>query len=220
MKILSTNISLPKKIIFNNKTLTTSIFKKPTDKVLKVKKEGLFGDGQADLQAHGGVNKAIYLYSYLHYEYWSSIFKKDFSNDYGLVGENLTIDDLNEKQFFIGDELKIANVVVKITQPRIPCYKLSIKMNVKNFTQLFIDHGYLGIYAKVIKQGQIKKGDNLELIHRENNTMSIYEVSKLVFDKNSNVEQLKKAVEIKYLSEEIKARFINKLAKLGHYEVI
>ena len=220
MKILSTNISLPKKIIFNNKTLVTSIFKEPTDKVLKVKKNGLFGDGQADLQAHGGVNKAIYLYSYLHYEYWSSILKKDFSNDYGLVGENLTIDDLNEKQFFIGDELKIANVVIKITQPRIPCYKLSIKMNVKNFTQLFIDHGYLGIYAKVIKQGQIKKGDNLELIHRENDTMSIYEVSKLVFDKNSNVEQLKKAVEIKYLSEEIKARFINKLAKLGHYEVI
>jgi MOSC domain-containing protein YiiM len=220
MKILSTNISLPKKIIFNNKTLITSIFKEPTDKVLKVKKNGLFGDGQADLQAHGGVNKAIYLYSYLHYEYWSSILKKDFSNDYGLVGENLTIDDLNEKQFFIGDELKIANVVIKITQPRIPCYKLSIKMNVKNFTQLFIDHGYLGIYAKVIKQGQIKKGDNLELIHRENDTMSIYEVSKLVFDKNSNVEQLKKAVEIKYLSEEIKARFINKLAKLGHYEVI
>lgn len=220
MKILSTNISLPKKIIFNNKTLITSIFKEPTDKVLKVKKKGLFGDGQADLQAHGGVNKAIYLYSYLHYEYWSSILKKDFSNDYGLVGENLTIDDLNEKQFFIGDELKIANVVIKITQPRIPCYKLSIKMNVKNFTQLFIDHGYLGIYAKVIKQGQIKKGDNLELIHRENDTMSIYEVSKLVFDKNSNVEQLKKAVEIKYLSEEIKARFINKLAKLGHYEVI
>ena len=220
MKILSTNISLPKKIIFNNKTLTTSIFKKPTDKVLKVKKEGLFGDGQADLQAHGGVNKAIYLYSYLHYEYWSSILKKDFSNDYGLVGENLTIDDLNEKQFFIGDELKIANVVIKITQPRIPCYKLSVKMNVKNFTQQFIDHGYLGIYAKVIKQGQIKKGDNLELIHRQNDTMSIYEVSKLIFDKNSNVEQLKKAVEIKYLSEEIKERFINKLAKLGHYEVI
>ena len=220
MKILSTNISLPKKIIFNNKTLITSIFKEPTDKVLKVKKKGLFGDGQADLQAHGGVNKAIYLYSYLHYEYWSSILKKDFSNDYGLVGENLTIDDLNEEQFFIGDELKIANVVIKITQPRIPCYKLSIKMNVKNFTQLFIDHGYLGIYAKVIKQGQIKKGDNLELIHRENDTMSIYEVSKLVFDKNSNVEQLKKAVEIKYLSEEIKARFINKLAKLGHYEAI
>ena len=143
-----------------------------------------------------------------------------FSENYGLVGENLTIDDLNEKQFFIGDELKIANVVIKITQPRIPCYKLSVKMNVKNFTQQFIDHGYLGIYAKVIKQGQIKKGDNLELIHRENDTMSIYEVSKLVFDKNSNVEQLKKAVEIKYLSEEIKERFINKLAKLGHYEVI
>ena len=71
-----------------------------------------------------------------------------------------------------------------------------------------------------LKQGQIKKGDNLELIHRENDTMSIYEVSKLVFDKYSSVEQLKKAVEIKYLSEEIKARFINKLAKLGHYEVI
>ena len=81
------------------------------------------GDKQADLKAHGGLNKAVYLYSYLHYQYWSNILSKDFSKSFGLVGENLTIDDLNEKELFIGDELKISNVIIKVTQPRIPCYK-------------------------------------------------------------------------------------------------
>lgn len=220
MKILSVNVSLPRKIIFKNKAISTSIFKEPIDKAIKVEKLGLIGDKQADLAAHGGINKAIYLYSFNHYKYWSNVLGKDFSKDYGLVGENLTIDNINEEKSFIGDEIKISNVVIKITQPRIPCFKLSIKMNTKNFTQQFIDYGYLGMYAKVIKQGEIKKGDSLELIHREKKTMSVHEISKLIFDKNDNVEKMKAALEIKCLSEEIKDRFCKKLVKLGHYEII
>ena len=220
MKIMSINVSLPEKIIFKNKNLTTSIFKAPTNKTIKVESEGLLGDRQADLKAHGGSNKAVYLYSYLHYKYWSNVLSKDLSKNFGLVGENLTIDDLNEKELFIGDELKIANVVIKVTQPRIPCYKLGIKMNSKRFVQQFIDYAHLGMYAKVIKKGEIIKGDTLELIHRENNTMSVYEVSRLIFDKNENIDQMKKAMKIECLSEEIKTRLSSRLVKLGHYETL
>ena len=220
MKILSINISLPKKITFNKKILNTSIFKKPVNEKVNIKKAGIEGDKQADLKSHGGVNKAVYAYSYKHYKYWGELLKKDFSNDYGLIGENLTIDDFDEKEFFIGDELQISNVILKITQPRIPCYKLGIKMNKKDFVNFFINYGHLGMYMKVIKSGFIEKGDNIKLIRRNKDTMTIYEISKLIFDKNDNVEKMKKALQIDCLSEEIKTRFNTRLVRLGHYETL
>jgi|TARA_B100001059_G_scaffold25522_1_gene20496 MOSC domain-containing protein YiiM len=220
MKILSINVSLPKKIVFKNKSLTTSIFKEPTNRVIKLKKIGLDGDKQADLKSHGGPNKALYLYSYQHYKYWGDILKKDFSNNYGLIGENITVDELDEEKYFIGDEIGISNVVIKITQPRIPCYKLGIKMNDKNFVREFISYGHLGLYAKVLKTGEIKNGDALKLLHREENTMTVYNISRLLFDKDVNIEELRRAVKINCLSEEIKTRFNERLAKLGYYENI
>ena len=219
MKILSINTSPPKKINFKNKIVNTSIFKEPKNDELSVTKNGLEGDRQADLLAHGGIDKAIYAYSYKHYEYWGNFLRKDFSEEYGLVGENLTIDDFDEKNIFIGDEFRISKAILKVTQPRIPCYKISIKMNEKNFMKYFIEHNYLGIYMKVINDGIIKKGDEIELTYREPNSMTVYDISMLLFAEN-NVEKMKKAVSLACLTDEIKQRFNERLAKLGHYETI
>ena len=219
MKILSINTSPPKKINFKNKIVNTSIFKEPKNNELSVTKNGLDGDRQADLLAHGGINKAIYAYSYKHYEYWGSFLRKDFSEEYGLVGENLTIDDFDEKNIFIGDEFRISSATFKVTQPRIPCYKISIKMNEKNFMKYFIEYNYLGIYMKVINDGIIKKGDEIELTYREPNSMTIYDISMLLFSDN-NIKKMKKAVSLDFLTDEIKQRFNERLAKLGHYETI
>ena len=219
MKILSINTSPPKKINFKNKIVNTSIFKEPKNDELSVTKNGLEGDRQADLLAHGGINKAIYAYSYKHYEYWGNFLRKDFSEEYGLVGENLTIDDFDEKNIFIGDEFRISKAILKVTQPRIPCYKISIKMNEKNFMKYFIEHNYLGIYMKVINDGIIKKGDEIELTYREPNSMTVYDISMLLFADN-NVEKMKKAASLACLTDEIKQRFNERLAKLGHYETI
>ena len=219
MKILSINTSPPKKINFKNKIVNTSIFKEPKNDELSVTKNGLEGDRQADLLAHGGIDKAIYAYSYKHYEYWGNFLRKDFSEEYGLVGENLTIDDFDEKNIFIGDEFRISKAIFKVTQPRIPCYKISIKMNEKNFMKYFIEHNYLGIYMKVINDGIIKKGDEIELTYREPNSMTVYDISMLLFADN-NVEKNEKAASLACLTDEIKQRFNERLAKLGHYETI
>lgn len=219
MKIISINTSLPKKISFNKKTIRTSIFKEPKNCELQVSKNGIEGDRQADLLAHGGLNKAVYAYSYQHYAYWSKLLKKDFSKNYGLIGENLTIDDFDERKIFIGDEFRIAKVVLKITQPRIPCFKITIKMNEKNFMKYFIEHNFLGMYMKVVNDGVIQKGDEIELIHREPQSMSVFDVSKLIFSEN-NVGAMKKAIALPFLSDEIKQRFNERLVKLGHYESI
>ena len=96
MKILSINVSEPKKITFNGKELITSIYKIPVHKAVNLTELGLEGDRQADLQVHGGYDKAVYAYSYKHYDYWSGELGESFT-EYGLVGENLTIDDFDEK---------------------------------------------------------------------------------------------------------------------------
>ncbi len=219
MKIISINTSLPKKISFNKKIISTSIFKEPKNCELKVSKNGIEGDRQADLSVHGGLNKAVYAYSYQHYAYWSNLLKKDFSKNYGLIGENLTIDNFDERKIFIGDEFRISKVVLKITQPRIPCYKITIKMNEKNFMKYFIEYNFLGTYMKVLNDGKIKKGDEIELINRESQTMSVFDISKLIFSEN-NVEAMKKAIAMPFLTDEIKQRFNERLVKLGHYDTI
>jgi len=220
MKILSINVSQPKKIKYKNKTLYTSIYKAPVNKKLKINKLGLEGDKQADLSAHGGKEKAVYAYSYEHYKYWGNLLNLDFTNDFGLIGENLTIDKFNEKEVFIGDEFELPNAILKVSQPRIPCYKLSLKMDNKEFLKYFIKYNYLGAYFKVIKTGDIEKESILKLIKREKNSLSLYDVSKLLFNEESNVDMMIKALEMPYLSDEIKTRFRSRLAKLGHYEYI
>ncbi len=219
MKIISINTSLPRKISFNKKIISTSIFKEPKNCELQVSKNGIEGDRQADLSVHGGLDKAVYAYSYKHYAHWSKLLKKDFSKNYGLIGENLTIDNFDERKIFIGDEFRISKVVLKITQPRIPCYKITIKMNEKNFMKYFIEHNFLGTYMKVLNEGKIQKGDEIELINRESQTMSVFDISKLIFSEN-NVEAMKKAIAIPLLTDEIKQRFNERLVKLGHYDTI
>tara|TARA_B100000886_G_scaffold102164_2_gene67865 strand:- start:2585 stop:3244 length:660 start_codon:yes stop_codon:yes gene_type:complete len=216
MKVLSINISEPKKITFNGKELITSIYKMPINKEVEVGQLGIEGDRQADLQVHGGYDKAVYAYSHSHYSHWSEIMKKSYE-EFGLVGENLTIDNFDESAVFIGDEYKIGTTLLQISQPRIPCYKIGIKMNSREFPKLFSQSGLLGSYMRVIEVGKMKIGDSVELSRRDNDSMSIFEISQLLFVDIKNIESMKKAIDLKYLSEEIKERFRERLMKLGDF---
>ena len=216
MKILFINISEPKKVMFNGKELTTSIYKKPIEGSIEVTEVGLLGDRQADMKVHGGYDKALYAYSHKHYQTWSKEMNQDYS-EFGLVGENLTIDDFDEKEIYIGDELKIGNCLFQISQPRIPCYKIGIKMNSRDFTKKFSQSGLLGSYLRVLETGSISRGDEVEYIRKESDSMSIYEISEILFQDINNIDKMKKAVDLKYLTEEIKERFRERLMKLGDY---
>tara|TARA_B100000614_G_scaffold29407_1_gene22940 strand:- start:808 stop:1467 length:660 start_codon:yes stop_codon:yes gene_type:complete len=216
MKVLSINISEPKKITFNGKELITSIYKMPINKEVEVGQLGIEGDRQADLQVHGGYDKAVYAYSHSHYSHWSEIMKKSYE-EFGLVGENLTIDNFDERDVFIGDEYKIGTTLLQISQPRIPCYKIGIKMNSREFPKLFSQSGLLGSYMRVIEVGKMKIGDSVELSRRDDDSMSIFEISQLLFVDIKNIEGMKKAIDLKYLSEEIKERFRERLMKLGDF---
>ena len=216
MKLLSINISEPKKIMFNGKELVTSIYKMPVEVSVDVGQLGIEGDRQADLRVHGGYDKAVYAYSHKHYAYWSEILNNDF-NDFGLVGENLTIDDFDEKNIFIGDEYKIGTTILQVSQPRIPCYKIGIKMNNREFPKLFSQSCLLGSYLRVIKPGTISKNDSIELVNRDNEEISVFDTAQLLFTDVKNIEKMKKAVDVKHLSEEIKEKFRERLMRLGDF---
>lgn len=217
MKILSINVSEPQKVIFNGKELITSIYKKPISGSADVTDVGISGDLQADLKVHGGYDKAVYAYSYKHYKLWSEEMGQEY-NDYGLVGENLTVDDFDEKLINIGDEFEVGSCVLQVSQPRIPCYKIGIKMNSRDFPKKFSNSGLLGSYLRVIKTGSIKSGDEMKLIKKEEESLSLYDISDILFKDISNVEKMKAALNLKYLTEEIKERFRERLMKLGDFD--
>ena len=216
MKILSINISEPKKIVFNGKELITSIYKKPIEGPIEVTDVGLIGDRQADMKVHGGYDKAIYAYSYKHYQTWSEEMNQEY-NEFGLVGENLTIDDFDERKIYIGDELKIGNCLFQISQPRIPCYKIGIKMNSRDFPKKFSQSGLLGSYLRVLEPGKISKNDEVKYIGKEKQSLSVYEVAEILFRDINNIDKMKQALDLKYLTEEIKERFRERLMKLGDF---
>ena len=200
-----------------NKELVSSIYKKPVDGEVEITKNGIIGDKQADLRVHGGFEKAVYAYSYSHYKSWSEQMGEDYSNDYGLVGENLTIDDFDEKNLFIGDEVTISNCILKITQPRIPCFKLGIKMNNRKFPKLFSQSGNVGAYMKVLTPGKISKGDEITITRQESSSMTVYEIMYLLYKDLQNTDQMKRALKISSLTEDIKEKFRERLLKLGDY---
>ena len=176
MKILSINVSEPQKVTFNGKELITSIYKKPVSNKVRVSSQGIEGDRQADLTVHGGYDKAVYAYSYTHYQTWSEKLNSDFK-EYGLVGENLTIDDFDEDKINIGDQFKINECLLQVSQPRIPCYKIGIKLNSREFPKMFSQSGLLGSYLRVIHDGEISTGDEIHKVHSEENSMSVKDIA-------------------------------------------
>ena len=216
MKILSVNVSEPQKVIFNGKELITSIYKKPVSKKVMVTSQGIEGDRQADLSVHGGYDKAVYGYSFSHYKLWSERLNKEFT-DFGLVGENLTIDNFDENEINIGDRFQINDCIIQVSQPRIPCYKIGIKMNSRDFPKMFSQSGLLGSYFRVIQEGSIETGSEIEKIHAESDSMSIKEIASILFVDIKNIELMKKALDIKPLTEEIKEKFRERLMKLGDF---
>ena len=216
MKILSINVSEPQKVTFNGKELITSIYKKPVTDKVTVSSQGIEGDRQADLTVHGGYDKAVYAYSYAHYQTWSEKLNSDFK-EYGLVGENLTIDDFDEDKINIGDQFKINECLLQVSQPRIPCYKIGIKLNSRDFPKMFSQSGLLGSYLRVIHDGEISPGDEVNKVHSEENSMSLKDIAHLLFVDVKNIELMKRALDIKPLTEEIKEKFRERLMKLGDF---
>lgn len=205
MKVISTNIAQPYNFIHNGKEVTTGINKKPTDVPIYLGKDIVRGDEVSNRKAHGGEFKACYLFSANQYPFWQNLYP-NLNWTYGMLGENLTIEDLNETQLFVGDIYKLGGATVQITIPREPCYKFAHKFDNDAVLQQFIDNGYSGSYVKVIEEGEVKVGDNFQCIKSCEDSISIFLLFQLIYAKNKNIDHIHLAINNDAVPQKLKKR--------------
>lgn len=214
MKLVSVNLSMPKEIMHENKQITTGIFKTPAESRVMLRRLNLDGDGQADLWGHGGAFRAVYVYSVENYDYWRRQLGRDDLN-YGKFGENFTVEGMLEDDICVGDVFRIGGALVEVSQPRIPCYKLAIRMGTDDFQKRFLSSGRVGFYFRVLEEGEVGAGDMFELVGRDPNGMAVREVSDLLFYNTDDLEGTRKALSIPALSHGWKGSFEERLANAG-----
>ena len=214
MQLISVNVSQPIAVQYGRETIKTGIFKKQVTGPVRVGTYNLEGDGQADPDNHGGINKAVYAYAFDHYAYWREILGRD-QMDYGQFGENLTVAGLDESERCIGDRLQIGSALFTITQPRVPCYKLGIRLGDDAVPRLFSQSARTGFYLRVLREGVVEAGDSVELVesgYRKVPIKPLFEAYMRRGDRNA-ARILQRALEVPELSSEWRAQIEQRLAR-------
>lgn len=189
MKVIATNIGEAVTFEWNGKEEQTGIFKYPTEKPLYLSKEDVKGDTVIDRVHHAGINKACYLFSADYYPYWKNLYP-DMEWDWGMFGENLTVEGLEESKIKVGNMYRLGSALVQISQPREPCYKLGIRFGTQDILRQFIAHNHPGTYVKILEEGQVAAGDALILVKESENALTVKDFYELIFAKEKNKELL------------------------------
>jgi ferredoxin-NADP reductase/MOSC domain-containing protein YiiM len=199
-KLLSVNVGLPRDVAWNGKTVRTAVWKFPVTGRRMVRKLNVDGDAQADLAGHGGENRAVFVYQVDSYHYWEQVLgRNDFT--FGQFGENFTVEGLADKDACIGDRYRIGEAVFEVTQPRVTCYRVGIRMNEPRMPALLVAHHRPGFYFRVIQEGEVGAGDGIAKVADGPERMSVAEVDALLYLPGQSSEQLQRALSIPALSE-------------------
>jgi ferredoxin-NADP reductase/MOSC domain-containing protein YiiM len=212
MKILSVNVSLPKEVTYKGRIIRTGIFKAPVEGRVKVKTLNIEGDGQADLIGHGGEQRAILVYSIENYKYWEAELNR-FDFTMGQFGENFTVEGMLDENVYVGDRFRIGTALFEVSQPRVTCYKLAMKMGVDGFYNQILKSNRPGFYFRVLEEGEVGAGDTIEKVHEDPVSMSIVEMNRLLYFDMDNLDGAKKALTIKALSPGWRISFEDRLTK-------
>ena len=172
MNIAGIAIGEIEEISYRGKKVKTGIFKKPISGPIFLGLEGLEGDIQVDRKNHGGPDKAVYAYSLENLRYWSN-HRKEADYAPGHMGENLTLEGLDDHAVFIGDQFQMGSAIVEVTQPRVPCFKLGIRMQKPQFVGEFLTSGRTGFYLRVMQEGLIETGDAVTQVHEDPRKVSV-----------------------------------------------
>ena len=168
--LLSVNCGVTRPLMAGGRKVMSAIGKTATGSAVRVKSLGLIGDEQADPSVHGGLDKAMYAYPHEHYAFWQSrrlelglsLFEEILP--YGFMGENLTLQGLLEQDVWVGDELHFAGCVLRVTEPRQPCFKFNAVMGYDQASRDMVHRGYCGFYLAVNAPGQVAPGESFRLV--------------------------------------------------------
>ncbi len=199
-KLLSLNVGLPRDVTWNGKTVHTAIWKSPVAGRQMVHKLNIVGDGQGDLAGHGGEQRAVFVYQIESYRYWQEQLKRtDFV--YGQFGENFTIEGMTDDTVCIGDRYQIGSARFEVTQPRVTCYRVGIRMNEPRMPALLVEHHRPGFYFRVLQEGEVGAGDEIVKMSDGPERMNVAEVDALLYLPGHSREQLERALRIPALSK-------------------
>ena len=200
MRVLSVNVGLPREVIWRGKSVTTGIYKEPVEGRVPIRALNLDGDRQADLRVHGGLDKAVYAYPSEFYELWSRE-RPELELGPGTFGENLTTEGLLDESVSVGDRYRVGTAELVVTQPRLPCFKLGIKMRRDEFVTEFLERGLLGFYLAVAREGEVEAGNPIVRLSRDPRGFGVTEIARLFARDHDDVEGMQRAAELDVLPE-------------------
>ena len=199
-KLLSVNVGIPRDVTWNGKTVRTAIWKSPVEGRRMVRRLDIDGDAQADLVGHGGEHRAVFVYQMDSYHYWERFLgRSDFT--FGQFGENFTVEGLPDDEVCIGDRYRVGGAEFEVTQPRVTCYRVGIRMNEPRMPALLVAHHKPGFYFRVLQEGEVGAGDNIVKIADGPERFSVAEVDALLYLPGQTREQLQRVLRIPALSK-------------------
>jgi len=199
MKVLSVNIGEEKIVSWRGKSVKTGIFKYPVDHAIFLDIEDVKNDSVCDRRYHGGIDKACYLYNGDTYPFWKEKYPT-LEWDCGMMGENITIENLDESKIQIGNQYKIGDAIIEVAQPRQPCFKLGIRFGTQKIVKDFVNAPHSGIYVRVIQSGNVKTGDVLTPIKIIENNPSVLDVYEVLYGRITESEMIQKTIQCKELA--------------------
>ena len=205
-RLLSVNVGLPQDVEWHGRTVHTAVWKRPVDGPRQVRRLNIDGDGQGDLAGHGGEHRAVFVYQIESYRYWQEqLGRDDFS--YGQFGENFTISGLADDQVCIGDRYQIGEALFEVTQPRVTCYRVGIRMNEPRMPALLVSHHRPGFYFRVLREGAVQAGDEIVQVTAGPEAMTVAEIDGLLYLPGHSRERVLSALRIPALPDGWKASF-------------
>ena len=205
-RLLSVNVGLPRDIAWNGRTVHTAIYKDSVAGPRRAGRLNLDGDGQGDLSGHGGEQRAVYVYQIESYRHWQKALQRtDFR--YGQFGENFTTEGLADDTVCIGDRYRIGGALFEVTQPRVTCYRLGIRMNEPRMAALLTSSGRPGFYMRVLREGEVAAGDEIVKVAEATERMTVAEINALLYSPRHPRDRLESALRIDALSPGWRASF-------------
>ncbi len=210
--LISVNVGLPRDVEWQGKVVRTAVFKRPVPGRVMARRLNLDGDGQGDLAGHGGEHRALMVYQLDSYRYWAKQLQRQ-DLEYGHFGENLTVEGLADSEVCIGDRYRIGSALFEVTQPRVTCYRVGIRMNNPQMAALLVSHKRPGFYFRVIEEGEIGAGDEITKVAEGPERVSVAEIDGLLYLPGHSRDQLERALRIPSLSAGWKGSFEALLAE-------
>src|SRR3954470_20540925 len=216
-RLLSVNVGRPREIAWRGKTVSTSVWKQPVEGRRLVRRLNVEGDAQGDLHGHGGEQRAVFVYQMDSYDYWGRELKRgDFT--FGQFGENFTVEGLPDSEVCIGDRYRIGGALFEVTQPRVTCYRVGVRMDEPRMASLLVAHQRPGFYFRVLEEGEVGAGYEIVKVAQGSERMTVAAVNALLYLPGPAKGDVERALQIPALSPGWKGSFealLRQMARQG-----